>query len=215
MKSDREFIDGIYAKAAAYEEKKEEIKNKQTFLKKCSSWLKVHRMQVSFATGAAFCAIVLSVGLNQSTTDNINLNQKNTPDLIKSQRGVDDIGEPATFDYGFEISGLSATEITTNIFGSITALYEKDKNNFADIMVSDSNDLSIINNTITFLLPDDQTNIVTIGEEVIIKLVKENDVAYYTLNDFKENLYRLEEGNIEKVYTSINGNSIREDEIKE
>lgn len=238
MKSDREFIDGIYSKAAAYEKEKVENKNKHTFLEKCSNWLKVHRMQVSFATGIAFCGIILSVGLNHPRTDKINENLRNTPNAInhdlenlpdtinhdsenipdsmtKNQRGVQDMESPASYDFAMEENGMAVAEPRTTIYGDITAIYETDLSKFAEIKVHDSNDSLIIDSTITFLLPKEQSNIVDIGEEVIVKLIKESGMDYYTLDDFKEDLFRLEEENQEKVYISINGGIMKEDEVKE
>ena len=71
MKSDREFIDGIYSKAKAYDTAEKRIEDNQTFLKKMLNWMKNYRMQVSFAAGLAFSAIVLITGYSQSMGEKI------------------------------------------------------------------------------------------------------------------------------------------------
>lgn len=213
MKSDREFIDGIYSKAKAYDTAEKGIEDNQTFLKKMLNWMKNYRMQVSFAAGLAFSAIVLIAGYSQSMGEKIQPELANMPDTaIKNQRGVD-IGEPAAYEFSENLDDPNVFKVTTTVYGSIATINKNDA--YVDIMVLDSDDGSIIKQTITFFIADQFTDNMEVGEEVIVVLDKNADGATYTLNDYKENLYRFDENSHDDTYTSINGCSIRKDEIKE
>lgn len=215
MKSDREFIDGIYSKAKAYDTTEKGIVHNQTFLKKMSNWMKNYRIQVSFAAGLAFSAIVLITGYSQSTGEKVQPELVNMPDTaMQNQRGID-IGEPAAYDYSDNQDEKDVYKVTTTVRGSIVTINDNDAQEYVEVMVLDSDDESIIEHTITFFVAEQFIDNITVGEEVIVVLDKNADGATYTLNDYKENLYRFDENSQDNTYTSINGCSIRKEDIKE
>lgn len=214
MKSDREFLDGIYSKAAAYKANNEEIEHNKTFLKKMFHWLKIHRLQVSFATGLAFSAIALSVGYNQSMKQKVNPNIISSQDIgMENQRGIR-VGEPAVAEYSVTGIDQKNTQGTTVAYGSVVNIYENESRNYVDVMVLKSDDETIVEQTITFLMTEQLMDDLYTGEKIIVELEKSKDTDYYELNDYKDNLYRFNEKNQDNTYTSVNGRSIREDEIK-
>lgn len=215
MKSDREFIDGIYSKAKAYDMAEKEIVDNQTFLKKILNWMKNYRTQVSFAAGLAFSAIVLITGYSQSMREKVQPELVNTPDAVaQNQRGID-IGEPAAFEFPDHQDDENIFDVTTTVYGSIATINDNDGKEYVDIMVLDSDDESIIEHTITFFIAEQFADNMEVGEEVIVVLDKNADGTTYTLNDYKGNLYRFNEKSHDNTYISINGRSIRRDEIKE
>lgn len=215
MKSDREFIDGIYSKAAEYKTNNEEIVHNKTFLKNVLHWLKIHRFQATFATGLAFSAILLSISHNQSMKEKVDPKVLHSSDVaMENQRGVK-AGEPEVAEFYVGEMNQKTIQGTTKVYGSVITRYEKDSQEYIDLMVLKSDDETLLEQAITVYIAESLQEDIAVGEKVIAVLEKGNDAEFYTLNDYKENLYRFNfnEESQENTYTSINGRSIGEDEI--
>lgn len=215
MKSDREFIDGIYSKAADYKTNDEKIVNNKTFLKNVLHWLKIHRFQATFATGLAFSAILLSINHNQSIKEKVDPKVLHSSDVaMENQRGIK-AGEPAVAEFYAGEPNKKTIQGTTKVYGSVITRYEKDSKEYVDLMVIKSDDETLLEQAITVYIVESLQEDVSVGEKLIAVLEKGQDTEFYILNDYKENLYRINfnEESQENTYISINGRSIGEDEI--
>lgn len=214
MKSDCEFLDGIYAKAAHLEE---DI-GKQTFFQKVRLWKHRYRQQAALVAGGFLCALLLVVGINkrighisEGNIENGNISRytrgNQGGNLEKSNMSVDDLSKDISSE------GLSGD---LKIFGRITDMYVESGKFYADILVEQDDNSGFNYGTITFLykkqdLSDDF--LFTVGEEVIVVLTKQSD-SRYILTNIGDNLYLLSKDNMEeKIYESYSGKMLKREDI--
>ena len=221
MKSDREFLDGIYVKAAEYEKNIKQSNNKQTFFQKMSVWQRKTRLQTAFGAGIALCTLLLVAGVSKMFHNSSE--QKNKDNVNLSNYTLDDAGENGDTNNvsAYDLTKERTAPINTTIlkaFGQITTMYEEEGSAFAGLFISRSNQKEIENQTITMSYNIEEATediIFGIGEEIIVFLSPDSKGSY-VLTDIKENLYRLSNKEAEeKVYISSTGKGMTVVEITE
>lgn len=211
MKTNREFIEGIYKKAELFRQQKENLKSESWYLRLLRFNREKNRVPAfaaSFATFALF-ALVIITGSQAGKSPNID-NIEGTH--LRTVEGQNPIANVSAYDIDEEVT----VENTNTVLGVITDVVDNQNQKYINIQVSrllyGEGTPDYI--TITEGLPLTITTDILKGMNVIVSvkpiLLEE---GYALLDENSIYFYEKEENN-QKYYQAIDGTIVTEDSFK-
>lgn len=206
MKSDEEFIAGIYAKAKAYDI--EHIKQEDDNVIHISSFQQKIKRISKYTAGVAACfacgiAVYLGSNIEEKNNDNIRILQGR-----KSQQN--EKIQPLTIESNLEQNGIINKQDggTQYLHCVVEGISVQDGIDYIDVVADDGEH-------VTLLVPaENKSKLIEIGNEVVLSVSEQDSLGNYTIAiDQEVYLYSgMEKG--EKVFTSENHAVLKESNLK-